>query len=86
MALGGIVGRGSGGGGAEVEEDVVVVEGEGGRSDSGCVVESKGLGEVAALGAHVEVVAEDALGRFAAGLLLGPGGDSGGGVRVRGGG
>lgn len=67
----GVVG-GVGEGGAKVEEDVVVVEGEGGGGGASGVVKAEGLGEVATLAAHVEMVAEEALGGLTAGLLLGP--------------
>lgn len=71
---------GVGGGGAEVEEDVEVVDGEGSGGSAGVVVEVEGPGEVPALGAQAELVAEEALGGLAAGLLGHPGG---GGARVR---
>lgn len=57
---------GSGGVGAEVEQAVVVVEGErdGVVRGEGVVVEAERGGEVGVAGAHVELVAEEALGRF----------------------
>lgn len=64
--------------GAEVEEDVVVVEGEGGGVREGGVVEIEGLGDVALLGALVEVAAEEVFRHLSARFFGGFGGGSGG--------
>lgn len=64
---------GSGGVGAEVEQAVVVVEGErdGGVRGEGVVVEAERGGKVGVAGAHVELVAEEALGGFAGAAAAG---------------
>lgn len=71
--------RGGGRKGAEVEEDIVVVEGEGGGIGDGGIVEIEGFRDVALLGAEVEVAAEEVFGHLAAGFFGWFGGDFGGG-------
>lgn len=79
----GAVGARRGGGrvGAEVEEDVVVVEGKRGGVGEGGVVEVEGRGDVGLLRACVEVAAEEVFGGVAAAGLFGEfgGGDGGSG-------
>lgn len=73
--LGGIGGRGvcGGGVGAEVEEAVVVTEGERdeGIGGDGGFVEGECGGEVVVAGAHVELGLEEALGRVAGAAAAG---------------
>lgn len=58
-------------GGAEVGEDVKMVEEEQGEDGAGGVVEAEGLWEFPVLEAHVEIVTEEAIRGLPAGILLG---------------
>lgn len=80
---GGVQG-GCGGMGAEVEEDVVVVEGERGGFGEGGIVEIEGFRDVALLRADVEVAAEEVFRHLATGFFGWFGGGGGGGLGCEG--